>query len=139
MSRLRACWAVHPPSGWAVTPRTCPRRFHVAGLTAHPDGAGTAQGGRNLLMGPGQRATSVKFLIRDRAGQFTSSSDAVAAAEGLRIVTSPPQAPKANPVCEPVTGTLRRKVPGRLPVAGEPHLRQVPTEYLAHSNTARPH
>ena len=23
MIRLRACWAVHPPSGWAVTPRTC--------------------------------------------------------------------------------------------------------------------
>ncbi len=26
MSRLRACWAVHPPSGWALTPRTCTRR-----------------------------------------------------------------------------------------------------------------
>jgi hypothetical protein len=26
MSRLRACWAVHVPSGWAVTPRTWTRR-----------------------------------------------------------------------------------------------------------------
>jgi hypothetical protein len=23
MMRLRACWAVHAPSGWAVTPRMC--------------------------------------------------------------------------------------------------------------------
>jgi len=90
-------------------------------------------------MGPGQRATSVKFLIRGRAGQFTSSPGAVVTAEGLKILTSPPQAPKANPVCEPVTGTLRREVPGRLPVAGEHHLRQVLTEHPAHSNTARPH
>ena len=30
----------------------------------------------------GQRATSVKFLIRDSAGQFTSSFDAVFTAEG---------------------------------------------------------
>jgi len=37
----------------------------------------------------GQRATSVKFLIRDRAGQFTSSFDAVFAAEGIRILASP--------------------------------------------------
>ena len=38
----------------------------------------------------GQRATSVKFLIRDHAGQFTSSFDAVFAAEGIRILASPP-------------------------------------------------
>jgi putative transposase len=48
----------------------------------------------------GQRATTVKFLISDRAAQFTSSFDAVLAAEGIRIVASPPQAPKANAICE---------------------------------------
>jgi putative transposase len=40
-------------------------------------------------MGLGQRATSVKFVIRDRAGQFTSSFDAVFSAEGIRILASP--------------------------------------------------
>jgi putative transposase len=49
------------------------RRVHLAGITAHPDGAWTTQAARNLLMDLGQRADSVKFLIRDRAGQFTSS------------------------------------------------------------------
>jgi hypothetical protein len=45
----------------------------------------------------GQRAISAKFLIRDRAGQFTRSFDAVFTAEGIRILASPPQAPRAKP------------------------------------------
>jgi putative transposase len=52
------------------------RRVHLADITAHPDGAWTTQAARNALMDLGQRATTVKFLIRDRAGQFTSSLDA---------------------------------------------------------------
>ena len=44
------------------------RRTHLTGITANPDGAWTTQAARNFLMNPGQRATSVKFLIRDRAG-----------------------------------------------------------------------
>ena len=61
-----------------------------------------------------QRVTSVKFLIRDRAGQFTSSFDAVFTAEGIRILASPPQAPRANAICERITGTLRRELSDRL-------------------------
>jgi hypothetical protein len=44
----------------------------------------------------GQRATPVKFLIRDRTAQFTDSFDIVFTAEGIRILASPPQAPRAN-------------------------------------------
>jgi putative transposase len=64
------------------------RRVHLAGITGQPDGAWTTQPARNFLMDLGQRATSVKFLIRDRAGQFTSSFDAVFTAEGIRILAS---------------------------------------------------
>ena len=87
----------------------------------------------------GQRAASVKFLIRDRAGQFTSSFDAVFTAEGIRILASPPQAPRANAICERIIGTLRRELLDRLLIVNEHHLRQVLTEYLRHYNTARPH
>jgi hypothetical protein len=44
------------------------RRAHLAGITAHPGGSRTTQTARNFLMDLGQRAASVKFLIRDRAG-----------------------------------------------------------------------
>ena len=90
------------------------RRAHLAGVTAHPDGAWTTQAARNFLMDLGQRAASVKFLIRDRAGQFSSSFDAVLTAEGIRIVASPPQSPKANAICERIIGTLRRELLDRL-------------------------
>jgi len=69
------------------------RQAHLAGITAHPDGAWTTQAARNLLMDLGQRMATVKFLIRDRAGQFTGSFDAVFTAAGTTILASPPQAP----------------------------------------------
>jgi putative transposase len=53
------------------------RRVHLAGITAHPDGAWATQAARNFMMDLGHRAATVKFLIRDRAGQFTGSLDAV--------------------------------------------------------------
>jgi putative transposase len=90
------------------------RRVHLADITANPDGAWTTQAARNLLMDLGQRAASVKFLIRDRAGQFTGAFDAVFTAEGIRILASPPQAPKANAICERVIGTLRRELLDRV-------------------------
>jgi putative transposase len=115
------------------------RRVYLAGISAHPDGASTTQAAPNFLMDLGQRAGSVMFLIRDRAGQFTASVDAVSQADGIGILASPPQAPKANAICERAIGTLRRELLDRLLIANERHLRQVLTEYLLHYNTARPH
>jgi transposase InsO family protein len=115
------------------------RRAHLVGITANPDAAWTTQAARNFLMDLGQRATSVKFLIRDRAGQYTSSFDAVFSAEGIRILASPPQTPRANAICEKMTGTLRRELLDQMLIVSEHHLRRVLTEYLLHYNDARPH
>jgi putative transposase len=115
------------------------RHVHLAGITANPDGAWTTQAARNVLMDLGHRATSIKFLIRDRAGQFSDAFDAVFTADGIRILASPPQAPRANAICERVIGILRRELFDRLLIANEHHLRWVLTEYLLHYNTARPH
>jgi putative transposase len=73
------------------------RRVRLASITANPDGAWTTQAARYVLMDFGHRATAFKFLIRDRAGQFASSFDAVFTAEGIRILRGPPQAPRAKP------------------------------------------
>jgi putative transposase len=85
------------------------RRVHLAGITEHPDGAWTTQAARNFLMDLGQHTASVKFLIRDRAGQFTSSFDAVFAAEGIRILASrrrhPERTPSANGSSAPCAGS----------------------------------
>ena len=95
------------------------RHAHLAGVTAHPDGAWTTQAARNLLMDLGKRAGALEFLIRDRAGQFISSFDAVFTAEGIKIVASAPQAPKANAICERFLGTL---APGSPRPAADPSM-----------------
>jgi transposase InsO family protein len=96
-------------------------------------------GSPQLLMDVGQLTESVRFLIRDRAGQFTSSFDAVFTAAGTRILASPPQAPRANAICEQMIGTLRRELLDRVLIVNEHHLRRVLSEYLRHYNAARPH
>jgi len=72
--------------------------------------------------------TSIKFLIRDRPGQFTDGFDGVFTADGIRILTNPPQAPRANAVCERMIGTLRRELLDRMLIINEHHLRQVLTK-----------
>jgi putative transposase len=115
------------------------RRAHLAGVTANPDGLWTTQAARNFLMDFGQRTASVKFLIRDRAGQFTESFDAVFTGDGIRILASPPRAPRANSYAERFVGTLRRECLDHVLILGERHLRRVLAEYARHYNGHRPH
>ncbi|WP_197093672.1 hypothetical protein [Nonomuraea sp. SBT364] len=70
------------------------RCTHLLGVTANPTGEWTAQTARNFLMDTD--TTNIKFLIRDRAGQFAEAFDTVFTDAGLRGLKSPPQAPKAN-------------------------------------------
>ena len=68
------------------------RYVHILGVTANPDGPWTVQQIRNLLMDLGDRAADFRFLVRDRAGQFTESFDAALAGAGIRTVKIPPEA-----------------------------------------------
>ncbi len=115
------------------------RYVHVLGVTSHPDGPWTTQQVRNLLMGLGDRAADFQFLIRDRAGQFTASFDAVLADAGIQAVKIPPRSPRANAYAERFVLTARAEVTDRMLIFGARHLRVLMAAYQAHYNGRRPH
>jgi putative transposase len=87
----------------------------------------------------GECVARFRFLVRDRAGQFAASFDAVLADAGIEVVKIPPRCPRANCFAERVVLTIRTEVTDRMLIFGERHLRRVLTEYAAHYNTRRPH
>ena len=115
------------------------RYVHILGITANPDGPWTTQQIRNLLMDLGDRAAGFRFLVRDRAGQFTSAFDAVLAGAGIEVVKIPPRSPKANAYAERFVLTARKEVTDRMLIFGERHLRTILAQYEAHYNGRRPH
>ena len=115
------------------------RYAHILGITAHPDAPWTTQQIRNLLMDLGNRAADFRFLVRDRAGQFTASFDAVLASAGIEAVKIPPRSPRADAYAERFVLTARTEVTDRMLIFGERHLRVVMTQYEAHYDGRRPH
>ena len=115
------------------------RYVHILGITASPDGMWTVQQIRNLLMELDDRAADFKFLVRDRAGQFTASFDAVLAGAGIQAVKIPPRSPCANAYAERFVLTARTEVTDRMLTFGQRHLRTILAEYEAHYNGRRPH
>ena len=115
------------------------RRIRILGVTAHPSNVWVSQQARNLLMDLGDRAGTVKFLLRDRDTKFTAAWDAVFTAAGVRTVCSPVQAPRANAIMERWIGGCRRELIDRTLIWNQRHLLKVLRDYEIHHNQHRPH
>jgi putative transposase len=115
------------------------RYVHIVGVTANPDGPWTTQQIRNLLMNLGDRAAGFRFLIRDRAGQFTAAFDAVLADAGIQAVKIPPRSPRANCYAERFVLTARTELTDQMLIFGQRHLRTIVNQYAVHYNGRRPH
>ncbi len=101
-------------------------------LTLQPD---PVERGGNL----GYRAAEFRFLIRDRAGQFTASFDAILADAGIEAVKIPPRSPRANAHAERFVLTAQTEITDRMLMFGQRHLRTILAQYEAHYNGRHPH
>src|SRR3954451_853475 len=108
------------------------RYVHILGTTSHPTGTWTTQQARNLLMDIDDRAATFQFLVRDRAGQFTTAFDAVMSGAGIDTVKIPPRCPRANCFAERFVLTARTELTDRILIFGERHLRTVLAQYSTH-------
>jgi putative transposase len=112
------------------------RRVDLAGITKNPTGAWSTQAARNLMMGYDR---TIRFLIRDGAGQFIASFDEVFRSGGTTIIRTPPRTPVANAYAERWVGTVRREFLDRTLIWNHRQLEQLLREYVEHYNTRRPH
>ena len=114
------------------------RRVQLAGCTAAPAAAGVTQQARQMRWDLQDDRLSARFLIRDRDAKFPATFDTVLVSEGITIIQTPYQAPKANAFAERWIRSVREECLDHVLILGEGHLKRVLTEYSAYFNTARP-
>ncbi len=115
------------------------RRVHLAGCTANPSGAWVTQQARQFAWSLQERRSSFRFLIRDRDCKFTRDFDAIFASEGIKIIKTPVQAPKANAIAERFVRTVRSECLDWLLILNRRHLEHVLRVFVDRYNSHRPH
>jgi putative transposase len=114
-------------------------RVRVLGATTNPTGTWVAQQARNLMMDLGEQVRQFRFPIRDRDTKYTAALDEVFTTEGIEVLRSPPQAPRANAYAERWVRTVPRQYLDQILIYNARHLLATLGEYVTHYNERRPH
>ena len=96
------------------------------------------QQARQLSWSLADRASPPRLLIHDRDSKFSGAFDEVFRSEGIEIIRTPIQAPRAN-VAECFVGTVRRECLDWILISGRRQLKNVLHTYVDHYNGHRPH
>jgi hypothetical protein len=115
------------------------RRLHITGVTAHPTQDWTTQQARNLAADLDTRLDSMRFLLRDRDGNYSPTFDAVSHAEEIDILQTAPRTPRMNAHCERIIRTPRHELCDHVLILNEAHARHLLDTYQQHYNNHRPH
>lgn len=124
------------------------RQVHLAGVTAHPNDIWVTQQARQIVWELDDRElptvspalSGMHFLIRDNDRKFSRSFDTVFRSAGLRVISTPFQAPNANAFAERWVRTIREECLDHILILSETHLRRVLDEFIDdYYNVARPH
>ncbi|HEY1853293.1 MAG TPA: integrase core domain-containing protein [Solirubrobacterales bacterium] len=102
-------------------------------------GTWVAQQARNFVWSLQDGGSSVRFLIRDNDAKFTGAFDEVFESEGIEVIRTPLEAPKANAIAERFVGTVRRECLDWLLVVNRRHLERVLHAFIDYYNVHRPH
>ena len=108
-------------------------------MTEHPTQDWVSQQARNLTWRLQEQGSGARFLICDNDKKFPFAFEHVLAGEGVRVIRTPLQAPKANAHAERWVGTARRECLDWVIIGGLRHLERVLDEYVDHYNNERPH
>ena len=115
------------------------RRVHIAGVTAHPNGAWVTEQTRKLLTTLTREGKQPQILIRDRDVKLTKAFDEFLRSQGISVIRTPIAAPIAKAHAERWVGSVRRECLDRILILSRSHLERVLREYVDHHNTHRPH
>ena len=80
-----------------------------------------------------------KYLICDHDSKFGSCFRRVAKTSGIKLLTTPVHAPRANAICERFLRSVRQECLDHLLILQERQLQRVLNAYVSYFNQARPH
>ena len=115
------------------------RKIYVSGCTTNPDTTWITQQARQLVRELKENDREKAYLIHDNDTKFTSSFDNVFSSEGIDIVHTPYQAPKANGIAERWVRSICEECLDRILVLNDNHLHRVLKEYAQYYNHDRPY